>query len=1077
MGKVFAFHGGIHPPENKHQSSQSSIIKAPLAKILRIPVQQHIGVAAKVCVSVGDKVLKGQRIADAQGKFSVPIHASSSGTVCAIDLQSVPHPSGMNALCISIETDGLDQWIEHQGLEDFRALNKSQLIDYIRDRGIAGMGGAGFPTAVKLHLSDDHIVNTLIINAAECEPYITADDLLMRERASEIISGINILQHLIEPSHVIIGIEDNKPQAIRALKEAIEHSTYNIHVVSVPTKYPSGGEKQLIKLLTNVEVPSGGIPADVGIVCQNVGTVYAINKAVRLGESLVSRIVTVTGEGVSKPQNYETLIGTPFSTLLDAAGHRENNTARMLIGGPMMGYSISDTAIPVVKTSNCIIAASAREMPEPEPSQACIRCGLCEQVCPAQLLPQQLHWFAKSQEYEKAQQHNLFDCIECGACSYVCPSNIPLVQYYRHAKSSIREEQQERRKADLARERFEAKQMREQRAIDEKAEKRKARADQAAKAQEAKKLAAQNADISPENALDKLKSALSDTQAQIVSAQQALDALSGNSDASSSDTRLADLKLQQAKTKAHKLEQSIQDFKASDNTAIIDSKKLKIAAAQANTQLLKAQQALKTAQEKSLPGIEQLTATIAILNTEATRAAKAYSAVTPDAGTGSISKTSAPASASAAKQAIDLKKLKTAAAIARTKLKKAQTQYQQLLDQDLQDTDEAVALKEQLQLLGDKADATETAFISAKPEQSQAAPAAELQQNYDKAHKLYHKAFDALQKAQQANSPAVEKMQLSIDKLKVKLDNAERALNGATQQTTTVPTITATTGNSQSNVTPPVDLDKLRLRYQKALAAVEKAQLEQNPAAEKMKVAVDKLKSKLDSAEQANLETTGNDQPSTAPSQTLSPALQTDVDKLLKRYEKALVTLDKARLDSSPAVEKMQIAVDKLKAKLDDSLQQAPTTTQAATESVEKATTPGQTDQEKLQKRYNKALLTLEKARADNSPAVEKMQIAVEKLKDKLDGAKTPPAMSPVAKSIQEPQQQPSQLQSDADKLRKRYQKALITLEKARADNSPAVEKMQIAVEKLNQKSVNAEALANSEASNVLASISTESQE
>ncbi|WP_428818953.1 electron transport complex subunit RsxC [Microbulbifer sp. MCCC 1A16149] len=499
--KVNDFHGGVHPPENKHQSTGEPIGSIPLAEDLIVPLNQHIGSTAIPLVKLGDQVLKGQKIAEADGPVSCPVHAPSSGKVVAIEPMAVPHPSGMVADCIQIRTDGRDEWCALTPLEDYASRDIDDVLEKIRDCGIAGMGGAGFPTAVKLNPRGGATIDTLIINGTECEPYITADDMLMRERASEIIGGVEILAHLLDqPERVLIGIEDNKPEAIAAMKQAAAGTRF--HVVVFPTKYPSGGEKQLIQILTGREVPNEGLPAHVGVVCQNVGTARAVFRAIALGEPLISRITTVVGESLDRQRNIEVPLGTPIRHVLEQHGLDRKQLQRIVIGGPMMGYTIEDDCAPVVKTTNCILAPSKQELPAPPPAQACIRCGLCAEVCPASLLPQQLYWYARAEDREKLQAYNLFDCIECGACSYVCPSSIPLVQYYRAAKGDIREARAEKEKADRARERFEYRKLRLEKAEQEKEAKRLARKKAA---EEARKKREQEAD-SPEAKVAKQES-------------------------------------------------------------------------------------------------------------------------------------------------------------------------------------------------------------------------------------------------------------------------------------------------------------------------------------------------------------------------------------------------------------------------------------------------------------------------------------------------------------------------------------------------------------------------------------------
>lgn len=483
------FHGGIHPAENKVQSTQQPIRSLPLPSQLVLPVRQHSGAPAKPIVVIGEQVLKGQVIAEAVGLRSVPLHAPSSGTVTAIDERPIGHPSGLPELCIVIDTDGADQWASRQSLfeqtnsQTLAEISNERIIEHIQNAGIAGLGGAGFPTALKLIRTSTEI-NTLIINGAECEPYISADDLLMRERPDEIIQGAQVLLHLCQAKECLIAVEDNKPEAITALNSALAdiNTDLPIKIVSIPTIYPSGGEKQLIKILIGDEVPSNGIPADIGVLCQNAGTAAAIYRAVFLGEPLISRITTVTGDAITQPGNYETLIGTPLPHLLANTGYQPQQPERIIAGGPLMGFTLPSLDIPLVKTSNCMLAPTLKELPLNDIAMECIRCGLCVTVCPQELLPHQLYWFSKAQDHAKAEQHNIFDCIECGACSYVCPSHIPLVQYYRYSKGEIRAERSAQEKSEIARQRYESRNERLAQIEADRAAARAARAEAKAKA-------------------------------------------------------------------------------------------------------------------------------------------------------------------------------------------------------------------------------------------------------------------------------------------------------------------------------------------------------------------------------------------------------------------------------------------------------------------------------------------------------------------------------------------------------------------------------------------------------------------
>ena len=455
--RLHKFHGGLKLAGHREVSAARPIISAGVPPILVLPLQQHIGAPAECLVQPGDTVYKGQLIARQVGAISADVHASSSGTVTAVEARPVPHPSGLQAPCIIIETDGLDRYQDSESTAlDYSRLAPEELCIYIRRAGIVGLGGAGFPTQAKLGCGK-HKIDLLLINAVECEPYISCDNRLIQERAANIIEGARVLQHAVQADNCIIAIEDDMAAAEEALHTALAASNATgIKVTRVPELYPSGGERQLIRVLTGREVPSQGFPADIGIICQNVGTAAAVYNAVIKQQPLLSRIVTVTGDGVVQQQNFETLIGTPVSHLVAAAGGYTQDVERLLIGGPMMGYTVPSDNIPVTKTLNCILAVTREEMPAPPPAQACIRCGKCTEVCPADLLPQQLYWYARSSNHDAAQDYDLFDCIECGCCAYVCPSHIPLVQYYRHAKSEIWLKETQTKASDIARQRHEA---------------------------------------------------------------------------------------------------------------------------------------------------------------------------------------------------------------------------------------------------------------------------------------------------------------------------------------------------------------------------------------------------------------------------------------------------------------------------------------------------------------------------------------------------------------------------------------------------------------------------------------------
>ncbi|SHI19761.1 electron transport complex subunit RsxC [Ferrimonas marina] len=460
-GQLWTFPGGIHPPERKSLSNQTPIQSLPLPPVLWIPLRQHIGVAGELLVKSGDKVLKGQPLTRATAPMTVPVHAPTSGTIGRIEPRTVAHPSGLSEPCIELLPDGEDHWRPRTPRSSIQAVDNSELRQLIQDAGIVGLGGATFPSAVKL--GGHSKIRFLLINGAECEPYISADDRLMREQADAILQGIEVLRHLISPERVVIAVEDNKPEAQQALTDALSRSNLTSEQVlirTIPTKYPSGSEKQLVQILTGQEIPQGKLPADLGILMHNVGTCFAIKQAVFDDMPLIERVVTVTGEQAGNPGNYWVRLGSPIDWLLAQSQTEPLPQQPLIMGGPMMGFALPSPKVSVQKATNCLLVPSLCELPPQPPARNCIRCGECAQVCPQQLLPQQLYWHSQAGEHDKAEALNLFDCIECGVCAFVCPSDIPLVQHYRLAKSALKDQAAKHAKAEQAKIRFEARQAR-----------------------------------------------------------------------------------------------------------------------------------------------------------------------------------------------------------------------------------------------------------------------------------------------------------------------------------------------------------------------------------------------------------------------------------------------------------------------------------------------------------------------------------------------------------------------------------------------------------------------------------------
>ncbi|MBL0511338.1 electron transport complex subunit RsxC [Aeromonas media] len=658
-GTLWDFHGGIHPPENKHQSSLTPVVDAGLPPQLIIPVRQHAGPAGELLVRVGDRVKKGQPLTRHDKGRIVPVHASTSGTITAIEQHTVAHPSGLDDLCVILTPDGEDTWGERNPQPNYWNLERGELLERIQQAGVAGLGGAVFPTHSKLD-GRGQLTEILIVNGLECEPYITTDDRLMQEYADEIMDGIRVLKHLLKPKLTLIGVEDNKPAAIDALTR---HATdEDVLVKSVPTKYPSGGAKQTIELLTGRQVPKGGRAVDMGIMVLNVATVFAIKRAIIDGEPLISRIVTLTGDAFKKPGNAWVRLGTPVRWLLQRFELQPEADQRVIMGGPMMGFTLPHAMVPVVKATNCLLSPTRAELPPPGPEQACIRCSACADACPANLLPQELYWYSRVKEYDKAEKLNLFDCIECGACAWVCPSEIPLVQYYKIAKDDIREVRAEHEKAERAKQRFEAKQARFER---DKAAREARHAEAAAQRRQA--MAAAGGDDPVAAALARLKAK-----------QEAASAETPPDNAAMMAAREARKQEALARRAAKAAETAQPDDAGTAVVAEADPKKAAIAAALARAKAKKAAQAAgdETSNTAAAPGepvaepaaeVDPKKAAIAaaLARAKAKKAAQAASDETSNTAAAPGEPVAEPAAEA------DPKKAAIAAAIARAKAKKA----------------------------------------------------------------------------------------------------------------------------------------------------------------------------------------------------------------------------------------------------------------------------------------------------------------------------------------------------------------------------------------------------------------------
>ncbi|MBY0576979.1 MAG: electron transport complex subunit RsxC [Gallionellaceae bacterium] len=445
--KLFPIRGGIHPEYRKEQTSEKAIVVMPMPAALYIPLQQHIGSPAEVLVAEGDMVKKGQMIARNQGAVSASQHAPTSGRIRTVTDVTAPHPSGLPQTTIILESDGKDEWGDLlEPIADPFAVDAHTINERVAQSGIVGMGGAAFPSAIKLNLGEQKKLDTLLLNGAECEPYLTCDDRVMREYADEVIDGARIMAHALGTPRVIIGIEQNKPQAIEIMTKAA--SAYpEVKVVGVPVQYPMGSERHLVQAITGRETPARKLTADLGIVVHNVSTTRAVHHAVRFGRPLIARVVTVSGGAIREPNNVLTPIGARVADLVEFCGGFAARPESVVNGGPMMGQPLASLEAPVVKGTSGILALTAEEIND-RPTSACIRCGSCVTICPCGLSPVDMAAFVRKDNLEGAAKLGVMDCFSCGSCSWVCPSHIPLVHYFNYAKGVLNDLASESRKSE-----------------------------------------------------------------------------------------------------------------------------------------------------------------------------------------------------------------------------------------------------------------------------------------------------------------------------------------------------------------------------------------------------------------------------------------------------------------------------------------------------------------------------------------------------------------------------------------------------------------------------------------------------